>query len=324
MIFGAGKIGRSLRPILKHSGYEIVAYIDNNENIWGDSIHGIPIINLDTYKEKYSDLVIYVAISSKFYDSVEKQLIENECRFVRVDMSRLMESRERLISYSHPNDREDVILYNALCDEKEIFYIDVGSNDPFLQSVTKLLYDMKNAHGINLEPQENLYKITLKERPRDITLCVGVGEKEDTMTLYIQSGLSTVVAENVVSSCNDKKEIPITTLKNVCDEYVKDKIITFLKIDVEGFEKSVLLGADFSKYRPKIIVMESTLPGTDIPCHEEWEDILLSNNYHFVYSYGVNRYYVADEYSEYDVKFNDMDDIEGKYQLIFVHDKWYS
>ena len=36
--------------------------------------------------------------------------------------------------------------------------------------------------------------------------------------------------------------------------------IDFSKIDVEGFEDSVLRGADFWTYRPKIILVESTAP----------------------------------------------------------------
>ena len=41
--------------------------------------------------------------------------------------------------------------------------------------------------------------------------------------------------------------------------------------------------------------MESTLPGTDIPCHDKWEDLLLVNDYVFAFQLAINRYYVATE-----------------------------
>ena len=77
--------------------------------------------------------------------------------------------------------------------------------------------------------------------------------------------------------------------------YQVKKKISFLKIDVEGFEEKVLLGADFDKYRPEVIVIESTLPRTDIPCYDQWEYILIRNNYKFAFECGINRYYVAAE-----------------------------
>ncbi len=97
---------------------------------------------------------------------------------------------------------------------------------------------------------------------------------------------------------------------------MEDKDISFLKIDVEGMERDVLLGMDFENYRPKILVIESTLPCTEIANYEEWEDIVLTSNYHFAYMHGVNRYYVADEWSELDEKFEPWEMIAGKYCLL--------
>ena len=41
--------------------------------------------------------------------------------------------------------------------------------------------------------------------------------------------------------------------------------------------------------------MEATLPGTDIPCHDKWEDLLLANDYIFALQLAINRYYVDAE-----------------------------
>ena len=80
---------------------------------------------------------------------------------------------------------------------------------------------------------------------------------------------------------------------NICRKYVpKNEIIQFCKIDVEGGEKDVLLGYDFENYRPKVFCIESVQVHTGIPNHDLWEDILLKNDYSFVYKYAINRYYI--------------------------------
>ena len=39
-------------------------------------------------------------------------------------------------------------------------------------------------------------------------------------------------------------------------------------------------------------MIESTLPCTDIPCHDQWEHLLLNHGYVFACMAGVNRYYL--------------------------------
>ena len=41
---------------------------------------------------------------------------------------------------SYAQELEDIILYSVLKDVKQIFYIDVGANDPIALSVTHFFY----------------------------------------------------------------------------------------------------------------------------------------------------------------------------------------
>lgn len=319
-LFGAGRYGRAVARKYNLEGKKYISYfIDNDEKKWGTFVDGIQVISLDEFVEKYHYCCeLILSVGERNRRSIEKQLHGLSITEYKVfDVSTLWPGG-RVVSYSLPINKEDLILYNVLKDESEIFYIDVGSNDPFLSSVTKLLYDVKHAHGINIEPQKWLVESTNKERVRDINLCVGVGNEPGEMTLYCQGGLSTVVEENKCFENPRTEVIQVMTLKQICEKYVQEnQIISFLKVDVEGFEKQVLQGADFKKYRPEIVVMESTIPATEIPSYEEWESILLDNKYHFVFTYGVNRYYVADEKSEIDIKFCSMDELLVTYDVYY-------
>ena len=71
------------------------------------------------------------------------------------------------------------------------------------------------------------------------------------------------------------------------------------------------------------MIIESTFHNTDIPNYDEWENIVLENNYHFVYAHGVNRYYVAEEKREIDGRFIPWNEIAGKYCIMQVELAYY-
>lgn len=322
ILYGAGAICKKVLPIIANK-YDVISIVDRNQELWGKKIYGVLIISIIEYIDKYSDCKLILTLDDQNSITAENDIkssgISNYFfykEFININED---DNRKRIVSYSMPDQFEDMILYNVFNDYDKIFYIDVGSNDPLINSVTKLFYDIKNANGINIEPQNRLIDITNRERARDINICVGLGAKEQNTNFFVQGELSTILEENIREGCNDKTVIHITTLEKICDENIKpNQQITFLKIDVEGYERNVLLGANFKKYRPLVIVIEAMLPATTIQCHDKWEDILIKNNYHYVFSYGANRYYVADEHNYLDNKFTPILDIVKKYKVLYL------
>ena len=195
-----------------------------------------------------------------------------------------------MITYAQ--DQEDIILAEILKDVNKGFYIDVGANSPDDLSVTKLFYE-QGWNGINIEPLPDMYQELCQKRDRDINLNIGVGNKHDILTMRVCDYGSTFSSKVIYENHYETKpalQVEVFTMTEILNKY-KPETIHFCKIDVEGFEKQVLEGWDWN-YRPWVFCMESTKPGTIIPCHNEWEHILLKHDYQLERAHGINRYYI--------------------------------
>jgi FkbM family methyltransferase len=195
---------------------------------------------------------------------------------------------------------EDVTLYRALAGVQNGFYIDVGAYRPEEHSVTKLFYDL-GWSGINIEPCQVWFDELIKKRTRDINIHAAVSSAAGYVEIHgvAGSGLSTSIApyaDNYRSKGYEVKTFTVEarTLADICLQYVTSEI-HFLKIDVEGSEREVLLGANFDKYRPWFVMMEATIPETETPCHTDWEHLLIDAGYSFAMAHRINRLYVANE-----------------------------
>jgi FkbM family methyltransferase len=204
---------------------------------------------------------------------------------------------------SFAQNHEDVLLARAFRGRSEGFYIDIGAMHPTEDSVTRHFYDC-GWSGVNVEPIEAYWRELERERPRDVNLRRVLGDREGTARIarVHDTGLSTldpVLAEKARAAGRTVsfEEVPMETLATLCRREVRGSI-DFLKIDVEGWEAPVIRGADWATFRPVVVLVEATLPGSTVPAYEEWEPLLLEAGYRFACSDGLNRFYVRRESSE--------------------------
>ncbi len=210
---------------------------------------------------------------------------------------------------SYAQNFEDVMLHRALGEQDAGFYIDVGAHDPTEYSVTRFFYD-RGWHGINVEPVVQYHAALRRERPRDINLNVAAGAAPGTRPLFVvaDTGLSTFIEEYATAAAERgfqvaRAEVPVRTLDEIVGE-IGPPVVHFLKIDVEGAEVDVLRGIGFERFRPWIVLVEATRPGTqDLAC-QAWEPWITGHGYSFVYFDGLNRFYVASERSELKAAFS--------------------
>lgn len=169
---------------------------------------------------------------------------------------------------AYSQDGEDMIIASFYEGKKNYkgFYIDVGAHHPYRFSNTAYFYN-KGWRGINIEPTPNLFKSFMKYRKNDINLNVGIGNGEK-MTFYIfnEGAINTFDKEIAIERNADNQtsykiinQIDIQTLKltEIFDKFLlKNQIIDFLSIDVEGLDFEVLKTNNWTKYIPKFILIE--------------------------------------------------------------------
>jgi len=204
-----------------------------------------------------------------------------------------------LISYAQ--NFEDVILWRALKTVKNGFYIDVGAWDPDLDSVTRA-FSEQGWHGVNIEPVPEKQARLRERRHRDINLATAVGAARGSLPFFevTGTGLSTfdpgMAAQHAKSGyAVIERSVEQTTLAEICRLHAPAEI-HFLKLDCEGHEEAALAGADFTRFRPWIVLAEATTPGTQEPAFAGWEPILLRADYRFAWFDGLNRFYIAAEH----------------------------
>ncbi|HEV3165811.1 MAG TPA: FkbM family methyltransferase [Isosphaeraceae bacterium] len=183
-------------------------------------------------------------------------------------------------------------------------FVDVGANHPFLDSNTYFFY-LRGWRGVNVEPSARGVELFQKYRPHDLNLIVAVSDVEGEQPFYEIDGeegltglstLATDVAEehsaqgfHVVES-----RVRVRTLASLIAEHSLAPP-DFLSIDVESHESHVIRGIPWNSWRPKVLVVESTLPLTHASSHNEWEPILIDHGYLFAAFNGINRFYLRDD-----------------------------
>jgi FkbM family methyltransferase len=203
---------------------------------------------------------------------------------------------------SFAQNGEDVRLWTALSDIKEGFYVDVGAGHPEEISVTKSFYD-QGWHGINIEPNAEMYKLLVAARRRDINVYAAAGATTGSGIFYhYDKGVGIVADKPQIRSIFESHGhqghptlLGQVTLNHVLTQHPPPDDIHFLKIDVEGYEPEVLLGIDLSRYRPWIIVAEASLPAGGDRSDQIWAPYLLDNGYEFSVFDGLNCFYVRHE-----------------------------
>lgn len=205
---------------------------------------------------------------------------------------------------SYTQNMEDYHLWLAVGGKAEGFYIDVGGGHPVADNVSFWFYE-RGWRGIVAEPQQRLAAMYARVRPRDCIVTALVGREKAEADFHVFDrlhGLSTMVADlargaRVHGDDYRVERRPVLPLSEIC---AANDVTTIdvLKIDVEGGEKDVLAGNDWTRFRPKVVVAEAIDAARNEPAWQAWEPFLLAQGYRFRLDDTLNRFYVAEEEPE--------------------------
>lgn len=202
---------------------------------------------------------------------------------------------------SYGKNAADAVLARVFEDRERGFYVDAGARHPELGSVTKHFYDL-GWHGINVAPIPADHAVLCETRPRDVNLRLALSDRVGRGRWYRpdeQNRGRLTLGDGILTHGRDSGaavalDVELATLAEVCARYAPGPI-DFLKIDVDGREDQVIRGGDFSRYRPRVVLVGATEPGSNVPRQAAWEPVLLAAGYHLALFDGVNRFYVRAE-----------------------------
>jgi FkbM family methyltransferase len=205
-----------------------------------------------------------------------------------------------MISYSQ--NYEDVILWRALKHVKKGCYIDIGAWDPVVDSVSMFFYT-QGWRGIHVEPNPSYAKRLRKARPDEAVIEAAIGESTKPTTLFIIEDTGLTTSSKTFRDQHKQKgftsetiKVPTRTLASIFDD-AGNADIHWLKIDAEGMEEDVIRSWGDNQARPWVVVVESTLPSTNIEVSYGLSE-LAERGYTEVYFDALNKFFVHKLHSE--------------------------
>lgn len=152
-------------------------------------------------------------------------------------------------------------------------YLDIGAYHPTRINNTYLFYE-QGAKGVLVEPNVEICKVLRKVRPRDTVLEAGIGITAQREADYYRMSepswntFSKEEAEHQEKITNKRVRIvevvkmPLLDINQVMADHFEGKAPLFLSIDAEGIHFEILKSIDFSRFRPKLICIETLVSGT--------------------------------------------------------------
>lgn len=191
----------------------------------------------------------------------------------------------KLQSYAQYGEDLQVVAFFGR-DHRGVF-VEIGANDPVQLSQTYLLEQL-GWRGVLIEPIAGLARALREQRPGSRVVEAAVSDPAHAGTAYLDipggvSCLAHLVFED--DPRQPRPQVQVRTLDAILDE-AQITAIDFMSIDIEGNELPALRGLSFTRFRPRLIVIEDRVH--DLSRHT----FLTDKGYRLVDRTGCNGWYL--------------------------------
>jgi FkbM family methyltransferase len=184
---------------------------------------------------------------------------------------------------------EEKLVREFFHDAASGFFVEVGANHPTHASQTWHL-EQAGWIGILVEPQPDLAAQLMATRTAKVfaVACSSPVEAGRSLPLHVAGPLSSLDRSQMAPGARPESVIivPVKTLDEILEEAKAPTPLDFLSVDVEGHEIKVLLGFDFARWRPRLILIEDHVGNLDR------HRFLKNSGYRLVRRAGNNGWYV--------------------------------
>jgi FkbM family methyltransferase len=179
---------------------------------------------------------------------------------------------------------------NKYLNFKEGVFIEVGANDGVAQSNTYYLEKILKWKGYLIEAIPELSERCKKNRRRSLVFnCALVSPEDHGKEIKINYDKDSRGLMSKIGDCGQRSSFCETvsirgrTLTDVLEQASAQKI-DFFSLDVEGFELEVLKGLDLNKYRPTLMLVEtSQVEAVDAILFNSYDRIDLLSHHDYLY-----------------------------------------
>jgi FkbM family methyltransferase len=168
---------------------------------------------------------------------------------------------------SEPALNRDKAMQQAFNGRSHPFVLDIGANQG--QTVECILSQYPNVNIVSFEPDPTAFAQlkSLQKNHKFTALNIALGNTNSTLDFYVlenlvsSSLLKPTAIEDVRVPYNEEIaqviHVPVRRLDDVLTENNLMQTIDLLKLDVQGYEDRVLMGADLALKRTRFILVEA-------------------------------------------------------------------
>ena len=208
-------------------------------------------------------------------------------------------------------DESEQALVRSFFADASGFFVEVGANAPQMRSQSWHL-EQRGWNGVLVEPLPDM-AAQLRQARRATVFAVACSSPENAgkmLPFHVAGPMSSLDRGAMAPGSLPETtiEVPTRTLDDILAEAGAPQPLDFLSVDVEGHEIEVLRGFSFSRWRPRLILLEDHV--NDLRKH----NFLKSSGYRLVRRTGHNGWYVP-ENSGVQFGWRDRWDVLRKYYL---------